>query len=227
MKRYEGMFLFDSSVAREWAAIEQEVKRLCSRIDAELLVCVKFDERRLAYEIKRRRRGTYVLTYFDAPSDRIADMERDARLSELILRLLVLRAEGLSEERLVELKAHPVEDPLEPLSGDGRRHDDDRYGRGGFRGGRGERGGRGDRGDRGAPRPRSSEPITGAPQPKPPEPIAGTTPPPEPPVPVPDAVPPPPDGPAAPPAEAAPATDNVALLKPADAPPPETEAPQT
>ncbi|MFH1748518.1 MAG: 30S ribosomal protein S6 [Planctomycetota bacterium] len=126
MKRYEGMFLFDSSVARDWAAIEQEVHRLCNRINAELLVCVKFDERRLAFEINRRRRGTYVLTYFDAESEQIGALERDARLSELILRLLVLRAESLTDERLTELKTWPAETPLQPLSGDGRRHDDDR-----------------------------------------------------------------------------------------------------
>ena len=124
MKRYEGMFLFDSSVARDWAAIEQEVHRLCDRISAELLVCVKFDERKLAYEIKRRKRGMYVLTYFEAAPERISDLERDARLSESVLRLLVLRAEHVPEEKINELKIWPAETPLQPLSGDGRRHDD-------------------------------------------------------------------------------------------------------
>jgi small subunit ribosomal protein S6 len=126
LRRYEALFLFDTTAAREWAAIEEEVRRLCSRIGAELLVCVKFDERKLAYEIARRKRGTYVLAYFDAPSEKINDMERDIRLSELILRGLVLRAEKLTEERLAELRAHPAETPLAPMGGDGRRHDDDR-----------------------------------------------------------------------------------------------------
>jgi ribosomal protein S6 len=128
LRRYEALFLFDTTAAREWAAIEEEVRRLCSRIGAELLVCVKFDERKLAYEIARRKRGTYVLAYFDAPPEKINDMERDVRLSELILRGLVLRAEKFTEERLAELRAHPAETPLTPLGGDGRRHDDDRRG---------------------------------------------------------------------------------------------------
>jgi ribosomal protein S6 len=118
------MCLFDSSVARDWAAIEQEVHRLCDRIGAELLVCVKFDERKLAYEIRRRKRGMYVLTYFEAAPERIKDLERDARLSESILRLLVLRADQVPEEKINELKVWPAETPLQPLSGDGRRHDD-------------------------------------------------------------------------------------------------------
>lgn len=123
MKRYEAMYLFDSAATRDWASIEQEVQRLCGRIGAELLVCAKYDERRLAYEINRRRRGTYVLTYMDAPSERIGELERDVQLSELVLRVLVLRAEHLTEEKLAELKAHPAETPLAP-GGDNRRHDE-------------------------------------------------------------------------------------------------------
>jgi small subunit ribosomal protein S6 len=117
------MFLFDSSVARDWEAIEQEVHRLCNRIGAELLVCVKYDERKLAYEIKRRKRGTYVLTYLEASPERIVDLERDARLSELILRLLVLQADDVPEERIAELKTWPADTPLQPASSE-RRHDD-------------------------------------------------------------------------------------------------------
>jgi ribosomal protein S6 len=127
LKRYEAMFLFDTAATRDWAAIEEEVRRLCSRLGAELLVCVKFDERKLAYEITRRKRGTYVLAYLDAPSDRIGDLERDIRLSEVILRGLVLRAETLTDERLAELRAHPAETPIAPPASDGRRHDDDRH----------------------------------------------------------------------------------------------------
>lgn len=121
MKRYEGMFLFDNTALHEWSEMEAEVNRLFDRIQAEPLVCVKFDERKLAYEIKRRKRGTYVLTYFDVDPARIADLERDARLSEVILRMMVLRTDKLSEERLAELKAHTPDQSLQPISSDGRR----------------------------------------------------------------------------------------------------------
>jgi len=121
LRRYEAMFLFDNTAAHQWSEMEAEVRRLCGRINANLLVCLKFDERKLAYEIKGRKRGTYVLTYFEADPARIAELERDARLSELILRTLVLRADGISEERLAELKARPPDQALQPISGEGRR----------------------------------------------------------------------------------------------------------
>lgn len=127
MKRYEAMFLFNPQVVRDWEATDAEVKRLMQRIGAELLVCVKFDERKLAYEIEKCKRGVYVLTYFDAEPERITELERDVQLSEEVLRVLVLRAESLTEERLAELRAHPADQPLAPMSGEGRgRHDDDR-----------------------------------------------------------------------------------------------------
>ncbi|TWT44697.1 30S ribosomal protein S6 [Phycisphaerae bacterium RAS1] len=149
MKRYEGLFLFDNAATRDWAGIETEVRRLCERIGATLLICLKFDERKLQFEIRSRKRGTYVLTYFDAPPDKITALEHDAQLSELILRCIVLRAENLTEQKLAELKAHPADVPLQPMAGDGRRHDDDDH-----RDHRGDRGDRGprdyrDRGDRG------------------------------------------------------------------------------
>ncbi len=126
MKRYEAMFLFDNATMHQWSEMEGEVKRLFERIEAKPLVCVKFDERKLAYEIRGRKRGTYVLTYFEADPQRIADLERDARLSEAILRVLVLRAEKLSEEKLAQLQAHPAEQPIQPSSSEGRRGDGDR-----------------------------------------------------------------------------------------------------
>ncbi|RMF85697.1 MAG: 30S ribosomal protein S6 [Planctomycetota bacterium] len=142
------MYLFDNNTAHEWPAVEAEVRRLCERIDADLQVCVKFDERKLAYEINGHKRGTYVLTYFNAEPERIADLERDARLSEHIMRALVLRSE-LSEEELAKLKAHPADTPLSPLASDSRRGDrDDR--------GRGERRSRGDRREKREPKPEDS-----------------------------------------------------------------------
>ncbi len=121
MRRYEGMFLFDSAVVHDFAAMEAEVRRLLERIGGELIFCRKFDERKLAYEINHRKRGTYVLTHFMAEPAKIADLERDARLSEMILRLLVLRTEGLRDEHARRIESEPADQPLYPLYPDPRR----------------------------------------------------------------------------------------------------------
>ena len=102
MNQYEAMFLFDPTFGNSFEKCESEVRRLMERAEAELLFCRKWDERRLAFKIKGRKRGVYVLTYFKAPSDKIAGLERDAKISEDILRLLVLRADGVTHEMMEE-----------------------------------------------------------------------------------------------------------------------------
>ena len=147
MKRYEAMFLFDNGFAREWHAVEQEVRRILDRAGAQLEVCVKFDERKLAFEIQKRKRGTYVLVYFKSATDKITGMERDAVLSENILRVMILAADQVSDERIAELKAHPAADPLSPLAPEVRRDEFDRGDRGDRGGGRDRRDFRGRRED--------------------------------------------------------------------------------
>lgn len=68
------------------------------RAEADLLFCRKWEERRLAYRIRGRKRGVYALTYFKADPDKITPLERDAKLAENILRLLVLRADDVTPE---------------------------------------------------------------------------------------------------------------------------------
>jgi small subunit ribosomal protein S6 len=99
-KQYEAMFLFDPGFAAEFQNAQDEIQRLMGRIEAEILLCRKWDERRLAYELKGRKRGVYVLVYFRADPARIRDLERDVQLSEPVLRLLVLTADDVTPERM-------------------------------------------------------------------------------------------------------------------------------
>jgi small subunit ribosomal protein S6 len=96
---YEAMFLFDPGMATQWETIEKEISRIMQRANADVIGIKKWDERRLAYEIDHRKRGCYALTYFRAPHTGIGGIERDVHLSEMILRVLVLRS-LLTEDQL-------------------------------------------------------------------------------------------------------------------------------
>lgn len=100
MNTYEVMFLFDAAVGANWETVEKEIDRLMSRSQSELIVTNKLEERKLAYEIKGRKRGLYVLSYFRADAQKIVGLERDIKLSELVLRAIILRVEGYSEEKM-------------------------------------------------------------------------------------------------------------------------------
>ncbi len=100
--------------------------------------------RTLAYRIKKNRKAHYALLNLDAPSQAVAEMERNMRLNEDVIRYLTLRVEEHEEGPSIVLQAR-------------ERRDD----RGGRDGGRFSRGGpRGDRGDRG---PRPEKPASEAP----------------------------------------------------------------
>lgn len=53
--------------------------------------------RTLAYKIKKNRKGHYTLMHLDAPAKAIAEMERNIRLNEDVLRHLTVRIEKLPE----------------------------------------------------------------------------------------------------------------------------------
>lgn len=95
---YESMFLISQGEAADLSNIVHHIEEILRRGHAEIVAMRKWDERRLAYEIDKQRRGFYLLCYFRAPGTAIAHIERDCNLSERILRVMMLRADHLGQE---------------------------------------------------------------------------------------------------------------------------------
>lgn len=92
---YEAMFLVDSSLAaQDWDGILGTIEGILKRAEAEIVTLRKWGDKRLAYEIDHKARGTYILCYFRADGGRIGDIEKDVQLSERIMRVLILSTEG-------------------------------------------------------------------------------------------------------------------------------------
>jgi small subunit ribosomal protein S6 len=115
---YEGMFLLDAGNP-DFQSASEPVRTILDRNEAATLALKPWDERRLAYEIQGRRRGLYVLSYFQVDPLKVADIEHDCQLDERIIRMLVLRRDDLTEEQI---------NAETPATGGGRRsevRDDD------------------------------------------------------------------------------------------------------
>lgn len=98
-KLYEGMFLVDSARAgSDWDGINAAIRKILERAEADIISIRKWDDRRLAYEIKHVGRGTYILVYFRADGEKIQGIEKAVQLSEHILRVLILSAEHMTDE---------------------------------------------------------------------------------------------------------------------------------
>jgi small subunit ribosomal protein S6 len=102
-KLYEGMFLIDSAeAAKDWDGIIETITKMITKIDAEIVSVRKWDERPLAYKIRKCERGVYILIYFKAEGPRIHELERDVELSERIVRAMILNAEHLTDADLAK-----------------------------------------------------------------------------------------------------------------------------
>jgi small subunit ribosomal protein S6 len=136
-KLYEGMFLLDSGrFATDSKAATDQITGMIEKCGGTLVAHRPWQDGRLAYAIKGHRKGLHYLTYFKMHGDGIRDLNRACKLSDLVLRHVVIQHPPAMFEAMVQA-----------ISGEWHPHEaaqDDSPGRG-----RGERGDRDrDRGDR-------------------------------------------------------------------------------
>jgi small subunit ribosomal protein S6 len=92
------MFLLDNQVVREdWKRAKGLVTGLVEKNGGKVITARRWDERRLAYTIKKKNRATFLLTYFEMERGGSASFVRELELSEPILRHLILRVESVPE----------------------------------------------------------------------------------------------------------------------------------
>jgi small subunit ribosomal protein S6 len=101
---YEGLFIISQAGGSDTGAALTLVSELLARIEAEIVLLQKWDDRRLAYPIRGQKRGLYVLAYFRANASRLVNLERDCNLSEHVLRMMTIRADHVGEVELDVLR---------------------------------------------------------------------------------------------------------------------------
>ena len=124
---YEGMFLFGTAATTNVEGALSTIRSFIEKHGGTIHVLKKWDDRKLAYEIAKQQRGLYVLAYFNAPTLAVANIDRECRLSDEVLRALILDG---SHVTVKEVEAMTPERP-EPRQERGG-------GEGDFRGGRRE-----------------------------------------------------------------------------------------
>ncbi len=114
MNNYEGFFLLDNRESKaDWDAMESHVHDLLTKYGCEIHNSSKWGERKLAYEIKKHRRGTYLLVYFQADPEKLTELRHDLGLSEKVIRHMFLRLEEFPEI--------PVEEEAEEGAAEGAK----------------------------------------------------------------------------------------------------------
>jgi small subunit ribosomal protein S6 len=91
-RRYEVVYIFDSAL--EEPAVNERLARFHALLGAGTEVAVNhWGKRTLAYPIKRKDTGYYVVVLFAAAVETLPEFERALKLDESLLRFLIVIAE--------------------------------------------------------------------------------------------------------------------------------------
>jgi small subunit ribosomal protein S6 len=117
MKEYELFYLVPSQFTDdEVTEIQKTVADLLKANEATILRDENLGKVTLAYPIKKVTHGTYVIVHFDAEPTVIKELDRKLKLTEEVLRHMLLeRAEGALEKQ-IDLSSY-----VPPLNEEGRR----------------------------------------------------------------------------------------------------------
>ena len=108
---YECLLLIDPAIAAgDWDGITGKITSRIERRGSEIVSLKKWDERALAYEIDKKSRGTYILVYFKGEPGSIAAVERDFNLSEDVMRVMILRADFITDDEQMDKQAPTIVD---------------------------------------------------------------------------------------------------------------------
>ena len=102
MQLYETIFIIHPELSED--DVEEHIKRvenLVTRLGGEILKTERWGKKRLAYEVNKHRYGFYVLLRLRTNSAILPELERHYRLTEGIIKSIVIR-----------LKAEPKEEPV-------------------------------------------------------------------------------------------------------------------
>lgn len=96
MKNYEVVYIFDSGVAED--RIQEKLTRyhelLTGNNQGEITATDVWGRRQLAFPIKKKNAGTYVVVQFKTAEDALPEFERLLKLDEELLRYLVVQHQG-------------------------------------------------------------------------------------------------------------------------------------
>ena len=95
MRKYELMFIIRTDVEQE--VVDATVEKFANIVvqnGGELVKKDVIGKKRLAYEIDKHRDGIYVLFYFNAPAEVVAELDRVLKISDEVVRHLIVKDEA-------------------------------------------------------------------------------------------------------------------------------------
>jgi len=117
MHKYELAVVFNPTLSEEGLQAEfDKVQGLITRFGGEVEKVDNWGKRRLAYEINKMTEGFYYFITFNANHDAPAELESRLRITESLVRYLIIRIEEPKVRKVKEKPAKAVEAVEAPVA---------------------------------------------------------------------------------------------------------------
>lgn len=94
MRKYETFFIVDPDLPDETnSAVDNKVQSIVTANGGEILAYTPWGKRKLAYPIRKRSRGLYILMEYSGGPELVAELERNLRIDERILKFITVKLE--------------------------------------------------------------------------------------------------------------------------------------
>ena len=93
MNKYESVIIINPSVEEE--GMKTLIQKFTDLIDKDGKVekVEELGKKRLAYEVKKNKEGYYVVFYFDANPQAIAELERNYRITDEVIKFMTIKVD--------------------------------------------------------------------------------------------------------------------------------------
>lgn len=120
MKNYEVVYIFDTAVAED--KVQEKLSRyhelLTGPGKGEITATDVWGRRQLAFPIKKKSAGTYVVVQFSSGEEALPEFERLLKLDEELLRYLVVQHHGEPTQPMSIMTREPRRDDEDGEEGD-------------------------------------------------------------------------------------------------------------
>jgi small subunit ribosomal protein S6 len=101
MNHYELMVIYSPNLTEDEQRQQfQQVEELLKHENARISLVEHWGKRKLAYLVKKQRQGIYDWFYFELDPSRISEIDRKLKMSEVILRFMIIKMEKLQIQNL-------------------------------------------------------------------------------------------------------------------------------
>ncbi|RJO61570.1 30S ribosomal protein S6 [candidate division WS5 bacterium] len=108
MKKYEIVYIIHPDLEGSTAKITEKAKSMVEKSGGQVLNEENWGKKKLAYEIKKNTFGIYVFMLVEMEADSMREIERTLRLSEEIIRSMIVLAEEEIPAKVSEKKTKAV-----------------------------------------------------------------------------------------------------------------------